>query len=586
MIDFDAIRIDFLKNGILMKTSAGSFERTKKAKNLDVSSFIKNENLSVGSFWYLILNPNKQLKCYICGKTLSFENAYVTKKGKGSERATYLACSRDEVYQNALRLRKQTNLKRYGVEALLQSKDKVEKCKNTWKNRTDDQKKDTTLKRQSTILKEYGSVNNFYKERDLKTRQTSIIKYGCEYPSQSEEVKNKAKQTCHIKYNCDYAAQVNEIRDKQKKTFAMHYGEKGDPRRTEFYERCRSSFLKSLDDFKKENDCIEIKPLIQKYGTGWLQAQIVSFIKYKSINFVKNSDIEKIKNYYKNSLPKGTSHIEKSLKDFIKSLNVEFVENNRKIISPMELDIYIPSKKLALELDGLFWHSMRSKEYHIEKTKLCKEKGIRLIHIFEDEWLYKTDIIKSIIKSALGIYDEKVYARKCKIVEIDNKQYKDFLEKNHSQGPINSSYRYGLFFNNQLIEVAGFGKNRFKKNEFELQRCCTKLNTQIVGGFSKLIKHFSHNFISYIDLAKFTGDSYLKIGFKKLQVTPPSYFYFYKDSAHKYHRINFQKHKLKNFPNYADNKTEEQIMYEAGYRRVYDCGTIKVGYYGNENKVD
>ncbi len=185
--------------------------------------------------------------------------------------------------------------------------------------------------------------------------------------------------------------------------------------------------------------------------------------------------------------------------------------NNREILNGKELDIYIPSKNVAIEFNGLYWHSDKQKpfDYHKIKTELCNQKGIRLIHIFEDEWQNNKDIIKSIIKSSLGIYDRKIYARKCEIKELNNKEYKDFLVKNHIQGQINSSLKVGLFYKNELVQVAGFGKSRFKSNELELHRMCTLLNTQVIGGFSKLCKYLNQPFISYIDKSKF-NDLYEK----------------------------------------------------------------------------
>ena len=130
-----------------------------------------------------------------------------------------------------------------------------------------------------------------------------------------------------------------------------------------------------------------------------------------------------------------TSISEKEISDFIKSIcNYEILENDRNIISPKELDVYIPQKNLAIEFDGLYFHSTKfgkDSDYHLGKTLACEEKGIRLIHIFEDEWLFKRQIVESIIKSALGIYKQKIFARNCEVKEIDDKTFRNFCNENH-----------------------------------------------------------------------------------------------------------------------------------------------------------
>lgn len=276
----------------------------------------------------------------------------------------------------------------------------------------------------------------------------------------------------------------------------------------------------------------------------------------------------------------GTSKYEIELEDFLKTLNINFSRNNYQIIKPKELDFYIPSKKLAIEFNGLFFHStfFKSKNYHLEKTELCNSKGIRLLHIFEDDWVLKKDICKSIIKSALGIYDNKIYARKCIFQKLDSKKGFDFVEKNHLQGGVNRGEYFGLLYNNDIVQVIQIGKSRFKKDELELLRMCTKLNTQVLGGFSKLLKNQPYtNFISYIDRSLYSGQSYKECGFNFLNYTKPNYFYVV--NGIRENRIKYQKHKLsKILLKFDINKTEVENMNDNGYYQVFDCGNMKVSY--------
>ena len=174
------------------------------------------------------------------------------------------------------------------------------------------------------------------------------------------------------------------------------------------------------------------------------------------------------------------------------------MQNDKHLIYPYELDIFSPKYNIAIEYDGLYWHNEKNVDmnYHLMKTELCENKGIQLIHIFEDEWTDKQDIVKSRLKSIFGVIDNRIYARKCEIKEVSHNESKLFLEKNHIQGNVNSKYRYGLYYNNELVSLMTFGNMRKSlgsktKNEcYELLRFCNKLNTSVIGGASKLFKHF------------------------------------------------------------------------------------------------
>ena len=552
--------------------SKGHLVKNTTWKKLDISKY---GNFSSEEFWWRVFNPDKVPNCVFCGKPINFENYYQTHKKE-------LFCSKKEAYSYAFENRKQTNLKLYGVEFLLQNSEKLTKCKESWNSKSKEELDNINEKREKTIITKYGSLKNFELQNHNKSKQTSMEKYGHEFAVASKEVREKIENTFLIKYNVKNPFAAEKIKDKIKETNLEKYGVSCTFSSDICRKKAQETLKKDLEKFEQENNCTLTTKL--NYGAGWYLAKIVPIIKYKSFVFVNNFDIPKIEEYYNLNFNSGTSHAEKELKDFVLSLcdNVEF--NTRKIISPKELDIYIPDKKLAIEFNGIFLHSTRPKNYHLEKTKACEKLGIRLIHVFENEWQTQQDIIKSIIINALG-QSEKIFARKCEIQSIDSATYKNFLIENHIQGAINSSIRLGLFYKKELVQVVGFGKSRFKKDEYELHRMASKLNTQVIGGFSKLLKNINFEFISYIDKSKFTGNSYYNIGFQKLYDTPPSYSYYKKDNLRKYNRMTFQKNNLKNFANYSSEKSEFQIMSEAGYLRVFDCGTTKV-FYGNKNKVD
>jgi len=276
---------------------------------------------------------------------------------------------------------------------------------------------------------------------------------------------------------------------------------------------------------------------------------------------------------------------EGEVKEFISSLKIIFEENNRTILDGKELDVYIPSHNLAIEYDGLYWHSEQylDKDYHLTKTELCEAKGIKLIHIFEDEWIYKQDIVKSRLMNLFGLSSNKIYARKCVIKEISSKESKEFLNTNHIQGGVNSKHNIGLYYNNELVSLMTFGNlrkslgNKSNENTYELLRFCNKLNTNVIGGADKLLKYFIKTYnpkeiISYADRRWSQGDLYDKLGFDFVHNSKPNYFYINKGKRE--YRFKYRKDVLVK-EGFDKNKTEHEIMKERGFNRIYDCGNKK-----------
>ena len=575
--------------------------KTRKAPE-NVIKWLKEHNLTFSKLRYLLTNRlNEKPCCKVCGKLLK----------KYEYRKTYycsVACSRKDEENNEKR--KQTNLEKYGVENPNQNKEIREKSKQTclkkygveYSSQTDKVKekiKQTCLKKyggnapacnkeiqekmKSTNIEKYGCENAFASDIiKEKIKQTNLEKYGVEHPNQNKEIQEKRKQTNLEHYGVEYPFQLQEIQEKYKQTCMKKYGVDS-PRKLKIIQdkaektRRQKYYDKFLLLLNKKNISLEMTK------EEYINADI---FKYKCL--ICNNIFETEKSnpqiiYCSNCSQKLYSLEEKELLKWIKSIySGEVIENNRKLIFPYELDIYIPDKHLAIEFNGNYWHSIiknTNEYYHQEKTLKCKEEGIRLIHIFEYEWINKQEICKSIIKSAIGLYDKKIYARKCIVKDISVNDYKDFLEENHLQGSINSSIRYGLYYNDELVSVIGFGKSRFKKDEMELHRFCSKIHYQIIGAFSKLIKHSNViNFITYVDLAHFSGDGYKSLGFQEMSITKPNYKWV---KGYEFlNRFITQKYKLKELlkEKYDENLTESENMEMNGYTKIYDSGNIKFIY--------
>ena len=289
----------------------------------------------------------------------------------------------------------------------------------------------------------------------------------------------------------------------------------------------------------------------------------------------------------------GFSYAEKEIVSYIHSivLREEIIEKDRSVLGNRELDIYIPSKALAIEYNGLFWHSesngKKSKLYHLDKLERCQSKGIRLITIFEDEWENNRDIVQVRLQHILNLSTNKIYARQCSIQVVTSKLANAFLNKNHIQGGCSSLVNLGLFDENSiLVAIMTFGKPRLSlgrsvsmPGEYELLRYAT--SKVVVGGASKLFTHFIRihspvKIFSYSDKRWSTGKMYEKLGFLFKKETKPNYWYFKPGYAIRYHRFGFRKNILNEKLDIFDPElTEWENMQLNGYDRIWDCGNSK-----------
>lgn len=280
---------------------------------------------------------------------------------------------------------------------------------------------------------------------------------------------------------------------------------------------------------------------------------------------------------------KNKSRAELELQKFVEENlpDDEIYFGDRSTIHPLELDIHIRSKNIAIEYCDLYYHSEsngKDKEYHLKKLQKCEENGIQLIYIFEDEWISKKDIVKNVLKNKLGLTKNYIGARKTVCKKIENsKEYNKFLNENHLQGSGRSNVAYGLYYDDELVSVMTFSNENISRKikNWEINRFCTKVGFNVQGGMSKLFKSFIKDYdpasvISYVDRRWGRGESYYSSGFELVSYTPPSYWYF-KTQDKRIHRFALRKNKD------DDPKlTEYENRLSQGWKRIWDCGNIKL----------
>lgn len=444
-------------------------------------------------------------------------------------------------------------------------------------------------KTKETLLKKYG-VDHYSKTDEYikKVKQTSIDKWGVDNYSKTDEYVIKSKKTYMERYGVDSYTKTEDYIIKTKKTCLDKYGVDSYIKTNEFKERFKKT---CLDKYGSEH--IYKSPLYRK---SFNICNDINYIEYKDgLNIFKceKNHIFEITtdNYYGryyNNIPLCTicnpigdtkSIKENELYDFISSIYTgEIIQSFR---DELEIDIYLPDDKIGFEFNGLYYHSdkFKDKNYHLNKTKFFSNKGIRIIHIWEDDWIHKRTILESQIRNILSLNKKRIFARNCLVSEIKNPIIvRDFLNENHIQGNDRSVVNIGLYHNDELVSIMTFNKSEGRKkmgdNEWNLSRFCNKININVIGGASKLLNFFIKNYkpkriISYADRDWSVGLLYYKLKFNCINESSPDYKYII-DGIRR-HKQNFTKNRLK----LDNNITENTHMLNNNINKIYDCGKIK-----------
>lgn len=508
------------------------------------------------------------VKCDFCGiEKYCVFSKYNSNISNGGKYSCSISCGKEKA--------KQTCLKIYGVDNPSKAKvikDKVRQT-NIDKFGVDSYSKTDEYKNRvkQTSLEIYG-VDNAAKSNEIKekVKQTNIKKFGVDNPFKSEVVKNKIKEINLIKWGVDNYTKTDEYKEKSKQTSLEKWG-------VEYYTQ--------TDEYKERNKQISL----ERWGTDYhMKSELFRVGRYKIssdphyIKYLSNGDsllncdqginhqfIINNRNYVSRigkyplcticyPISKYSSLLEIELLNYIKSIyDDEIIHTYR---DGLEIDILLPKLNLGFEFNGLYWHSDNyvDKNYHINKTNYFKDKKIRIIHIWEDDWVNKKDIIKSRILNLIGGTENRLYARECEIKEVLKDDYKNFLTDNHTKGYIKSKIKIGLYHNNELVSLMAFDEYDGKKMElggWNLNVFCNKINTIVVGGASKLFNYFTTNnspkrIVSYVDLDWSLGVFLHKLNFTLIKQCKPNYTF---NVNHK--RIN--------------NKKLDT------YNKIWDCGQLK-----------
>lgn len=487
-------------------------------------------------------------KCEVCGKEFEFNVRGYFNIKTCSKECRYKSASRNKDIQSMIQAQKKTMLEKYGVEQPMQIPGVVEKMKET--NR-----------------KKYGS--DWYTQTDeykQSVEETSLSKYGVKHFLSNDDVKSKRRETCKERYGfsnyaflmVDHPEKLEnwiEFRKDGKKYISEHYSEK--PTRNQLSEDLGVSYstisqeirLKSLDEYVM---C--------------------------SVSYMEDEIVEELKKV---------------------SPDIQIIRRCKTVITPYELDIFLPEYNFAIECNPTYTHNSSTSsftnepkpiKYHQMKTEMCQIKGVFLFHVFGYEWYNKKEIIMSMIRNMLGLNSNKIFARKCKIVEVSSSESRSFLEANHRQGEASASIKLGLIHDNDLVSLMTFGKLRGTigtdrtdtSDCWELVRFCSKLNTTVVGGASKLFKYFVDNYYpneirSFSDRAHTKGNLYAKLGFHELRRSDPGYMWVELATDNPVNRVTVQKSNIKSFLHDDSidlNMSESEIMIQHGFVKVFDSGTI------------
>lgn len=480
------------------------------------------------------------------------------------------------------------NVLKFGVPHIFQSEEfKIKNkaiCLEKYGSESYYASDDFKKKRLESLQTNFG-VDSPLKNKNIqkKFKKTMKTKYGVENPSHSEELKNKSKKTSREKYGVDFPMQSEEIIENRNSTNINRYGAESYTQTEEYWKKRQESTLAKRGCLHTSQDPLVRQKYAETISNKYDGAKSLSDIP-GVLEKIQNTMMEKYGVPSALCLPENRIYgkTEEELRSWLNNFGFSF-KADYTILDGKELDAYDKKIGIAIEYCGLFWHNEMSKtprlrRYHIDKYIKCKNKNIRLITIFEDEWKSRNHACKNFLRSVLNSFERKKFARKCNVKEISLDEHKDFCETNHILGSNNlSKIAFGLYFDEELVGTISLGRHHRGSEDLVLDRLCFKDGIQVIGGSSKLFsrcvewarKNNYSKIISWSDNRWSSGQVYLKLNFELTKDYGPDYSYV--DILKPYSRISKQSQKKKT----KCSKTEKEICLEKGLARIWDCGKKK-----------
>ena len=442
----------------------------------------------------------------------------------------------------------------------------------------------------STMMEKYG-VDNAMKCSDFKEKITATNreKYGFDWYTQTNEYKESVKETSLSKYGTAHFLSSDIVKSKRRETCKDRYGFNN------------YGFL-MVDHPEKLNKWISFR----QDGLAYIKSNYTDkptrnqLSEDLGVSYSTVSESIRVQ-HIDDAVACNVSYMEDEVSSELLNIdpNLEIVRRCKSIIYPYELDIYLPDYNIAIECNPTYTHNSSKSSftndpkplnYNQIKTQLCDDKGIFLFHIFGYEWYNKKDIIISMLRNILGKNADKIYARKCKIIEVDSTTARNFLDNNHRQGSSSASIKLGLVLDNTLVSLMTFGRMRNTIGTdstdtsecWELVRFCSACNTTVIGGASKLFSYFVDNYHphevrSFSDRAHTKGNLYKSLGFTEFRRSQPGYVWVDLSTDKPVNRVSAQKSNLKSLlhdDNIDLSMSESEIMVQHGFVKVCDSGTI------------
>ena len=440
---------------------------------------------------------------------------------------------------------------------------------------------DVKQRQAKTTTERYGATCFLATESGKrKSRETCLRKYGVSHTSMVPELNERRRATMLTRYGAPHALQVKALRDKRAATCRDRYGD-AYPSVWKLRELCARQREEVYDG---------LAALFPQYEIQCTRAQFLGL--HEHANTWRCRDCGAT--FTRSGVPYCRCHrsfaMEDALFRLVRGLCPDAIRGTRGVLpSGREIDVYVPSRNTGFEFDGLYWHSelYRDKRYHLGKTEEAEAAGVRLVHVFEDEWTLQGELVREKVSALLGAAARPVSARACVVERLPRGDADDFLRHNHIQGPaLSASVHLGLADSNGLVAVCTFGRIGRHDGAWYLERYATRSGCRVRGGCSRLLAAFVRDYKpevvrTFADRRWSVGGMYERTGFTLVGKARPAYWYVRPSDnpIRRIHRFNLRRANLLAELGRADGgETESELAAMCGYVRIWDCGQLVYEY--------